>query len=805
VIPVADDAESGIGSIPLGIPDLEGFARLQIYANSTQSQIGCFQAVMSNGQSFSQPQSISAILGGFALLAILASFATAIYGLSIPHMRTHYANSFAVLVIFETYQTIFFSGALSVPWPSVLPAWWSNFAWSAGMVASPNMVESFRSFTGNSGNASQVGGAGSVILNNDGGLRQEIYGRSLDLDTTINLMASRAESQTDYDFSWNGKPLVPGMPMPGTWPGLSGTLSAAAIPPAEAFTIALIWFLVLMLAAVLFVAAAKVFSDFVVRLKVYKHDGLDYFRTHWTGYVAHAVLRVLYIGFFVMTTLALYQFSIDGPAGPTAVAAVVFATLVLGLGGLAAYACFFRLRRGRYQVGSDTLQLESGKLFKTIPFIAATRTSKIGEEEKEAKPRRFGSLPFFRITYVSDDPNQETIHQDEGFIKRFGWLSARYRRTRWWFFAFYLSYQFVRACFIGGGSQTPLPQVFGLFAFEVLALFVIIKLSPFEGNRNTVASVWLLSVAKIITCGLTIALLPEFNVRRIYVTIIGIIIVVVQAFTTLAVLVLTGLGMISTWMSLSRNREKFPRALDNARITYFEHIDGKAKDLPKSQLPEPKPERDITGTFHVKDVRRTSRIDDDMEMTEFPRLEPLHNIPEDNITTDGITNRPSRANSASSRYSTSSLPRAARVHRASWSSRDFAGWDAETNRPSSRRVNHSRSNSLRLQTLNAQGGDAPSIDSRLADTSLRRPMTPARESMEEPRRSISASQGFAVSGSGDKGDTAQFLNEGARSATATARPRADGLRAAEPSPITEEDEPKAPAEPELKLRRHSTG
>ena len=52
---------AGIPAIALGVPDLEGRARLQIFANSTRASIGCFQAVMSNGNSFSQPQIVGSV------------------------------------------------------------------------------------------------------------------------------------------------------------------------------------------------------------------------------------------------------------------------------------------------------------------------------------------------------------------------------------------------------------------------------------------------------------------------------------------------------------------------------------------------------------------------------------------------------------------------------------------------------------------------------------------------------------------------------------------------------------------------
>lgn len=106
----------GIPPIAFSIPDFEGTARIRIFANSTESEIGCFQAVMRNGNSFSHPKAAAPILGAFALAAILASFATAIYGVSIVHMRMHYAHSLSAFVVFETFQSIFFTGALSVNW-----------------------------------------------------------------------------------------------------------------------------------------------------------------------------------------------------------------------------------------------------------------------------------------------------------------------------------------------------------------------------------------------------------------------------------------------------------------------------------------------------------------------------------------------------------------------------------------------------------------------------------------------------------------------------------------------------------------
>lgn len=736
-IPLAPHDVSGIPSIALGIPDLEGLARLQIFANSTQTQIGCFQAVMTNGNTFSQPEAVSSFLGVMVFTAVLASFATTIYGLSIPHMRVHYAHSFSVLVIFETFQSIFFSGALSVNWPSVLPAWWSNFAWTAGMFADDQIVRSVSSFTGNSLNISQVGGAGSVQINNGGGLSQQIYGRSIfdgsplhrDGDSSLNSFTRRAayNASDPYDYTWAGHPRTPGMPMPGTWPGFGGTLSVVNVPPAEAFTICIIWLLVVLAAVAFFVVTAKLILDALVKLKWLKSDGFDYFRSHVWGYTASALFRTLFIAFFTVMTLAMYQFSLRSTAGPTAVAVIIFLIFFVGVGGIATYACYFRLRHGKYETGPDSLRFERGNVFGKIPFIATTRQSNIGEEESSQTPYLFGTIPFIKVKYVDDDPDRDTVHMDEGFVKRFGWLSARYRRSRWWFFAVYLGYQFIRACFIGGAARSPLAQVYGLFIFELIALFIIIKLNPFESNRNTAVAIWMLSISKIVTTGISIAFLPAFAINRIVATVLGIIIVVVQGFVAVAVLVLIILGVFSSWMSLSRNREHFPQTLDQMRINFFEHARACADDFPPRTRQSKKKENARTepqeAMFEVREVRRAPKIEDE-SVDKFPDLEPPHISVTGAGASSSSGGRRSRANSASSRFSVSSLPRTTRVHRASWSSKDIPLWDSEMNRGDQQRVGHSRSSSLRLSGFVV---DAPGTI-----TPVRRPMTPQQEIVEEP-------------------------------------------------------------------------
>ncbi|OTB07326.1 hypothetical protein M426DRAFT_8705 [Hypoxylon sp. CI-4A] len=763
LFPIGPQQVSGIPQIAYEVPDLEGYARIQIFANSSQTEIGCFQAVMKNGHSFSQPESVSTVLSVFTAVAIIASFATAAYGVSIPHMRSHYAHSLSILIIFETYQSIFYSGALSLPWPSVLPAWWSNFAWSAGLVPSPGVIHSINTFVGVSGNGSQVGGAGSTVINNQGGLRQQIYGRSLALNIATQLFMRAPESVKDamrvsvkrqphdpnnpYDYSWNGDPVQPGIPLPGDWAGFTGELSQLRIPAPNAFMVGLIWLLVILGLVVFILVAFKFSLEGLVKLKWIKQDRLEYFRSHWTGYLSLAVLRTLFIAFFSITTLALFQFTIHGSAGPTAIAAIVFVIFMVGVGGLILYALHFRLRFGSFSVDPDRILLRRGKILGGLPVILPIRLSQLKEEELQERP--IGSLPFVRWHFVDHDPDRKNVHQDEPYIKRFGWLSARYRLSRWWFFAFWLTYQFLRACFLGGASSNPLAQVFGLFIIDILALFAMAALNPYEGQRNTVLAVWLLALTRVITTGLSIAFLPDFNLNRIVATVIGVIIIVIQALLTIAVMVLIIIGGISSWMSLSRNQEYFTsERLEGVRIRYFEHIARRATDEPPPPKPESKskiktksgpadtfPELPKEPYFNVTSVRRAPKIEDE-DNSYLAEMNPAH--------IDGVPSsipshmrRPSRSASVSSRHSVSSLPRGARVHRPSWSSKDFSQGQTNQDRsnpPLARRMSggsagHMRSSPVRFPSSLREQVSASSLRS-VSPISSNRQMTPTKEVSE---------------------------------------------------------------------------
>jgi hypothetical protein len=129
-------------------------------------------------------------------------------------------------------------------------------------------------------------------------------------------------------------------------------------------------------------------------------------------------------------------------------------------------------------------------------------------------------------------------------------------------------------------------------------------------------------------------------------------------------------------MSLTRNREEFrPHNLENIRMKYFGHLERKEKDVPPP--PPPVPEEAKEPYFAVKTVRRAPKIEDE-DVDYVPDMADFHPGAASQVSLAGPAGlgRPSRSNSiANSMYSGyGNAPFGARVHRASWSSRDFQNY-----------------------------------------------------------------------------------------------------------------------------------
>lgn len=702
VIPLGQQDIDNIPSLAFSIPDFEGQAILRVFANSTQSEVACYTAVVTNGASFSQPATVGSILGIFTAVAIVASFATAVYGDTIPTIRKHYAHSLSVMVVFAVWHHIYFTGALSMNWPSVLVAFWSNYAWAGGMINVNSMQNSLDKLVGDKGGKTSTLGAagtGTDATNVGGGYNvQSIYRRLVPNELYRDLHSRRFEetllkrdlANTSTGFMWYGNPVRAGLPLPGNYSGFAGTLSEERIPASNAFMTGFIWFLILLLIVGGSVIGFKLILEMLDRFKYVKTERLNYFRSHWRGYTALALLRTCFIAFFIMMFLTIFQFTYSSAPGPVSIAAVVFTVFFFGMFGVSWYALrSYKARFGEWISEADRERMGKSNFAKFIP-LTQTKQGSITAAKNEVRPSQDKETNNVN-TEIPVAPRG--AHDDEEYTKRFGWLASRFRRTRWWFFAAWLVYELVRAIFLAGASGHAIVQVFALLAIEFIAFLAIMAIRPFEGQRLNVIMVYLLGFSKITTVALSAAFDVSFNLPRIPTTVIGVVIIVIQGILTIVLLIAIAISAISSYMSITRNREDFrPRRWAGFRERYFAHLDRAVPDIPlpkRAPRPVEKPEEPKSKQphFSVNSVHRMAKIEDEdpeflADIAYDPRLSQMslslqHQSYVERAAGGAGEVRPggngeSRAASIGSQMShANSLPLAAKMYRGSWSTRDL--------------------------------------------------------------------------------------------------------------------------------------
>lgn len=619
------------------------------------------------------------VLGFLTLVAMIASFITAVYGTETSVMRKHYGHSLSVMVVFAVWHHIFFSGALSLNWPSVLVAFWSNYAWAGGMIYSEYMQNVFNNFIGlNKGNTSQVGAAGTGEANPSlgGGYDiHQIYKRN-NLTETLsarNPMSRRHLVDASSGFTYYGGPVRPGLPLPGNYSGFAGTLALQHIPASNAFLTGLLWFLILIATILVFTSLFILVLQILGNFHCIRRDTFAVLRSQCAAFTTVTLLRTLLIGFFMMTFLTMFQVSYLMAPGPVAIACIVFVGMVFGLGSAAAFAWYSKLDFGRDIFERDAFNVRRTRLMTVLPWCAVSRESKVPRSEDNAY---VAFIPWFTIRSKS---NVKSVHEDDKFTHKFGWLASRYRRSRWWFFIVWLAYEFIRACFLAGASTHPVVQVFGLLAVEATAFMGMILIRPFEGQRLNIVMVYLLGISKVATTALAALFEPRFGVPRIPATMIGIVIIVVQGLLTIVVMIAIVIGAITSYMSVTRDREVIrPAGLNSWRERYFKKMDCEARDVPPQQQPPQPPVKDLSKGpyFRVIRVERVAKVED--EDYEFMREIAVDSVRshtslflEEGADMQASPEQQARAASLQSHGSHTSLPRAARLHRSSWSVQNY--------------------------------------------------------------------------------------------------------------------------------------
>ncbi|EZF31596.1 hypothetical protein H101_04796 [Trichophyton interdigitale H6] len=624
LLQVAPADISEISQTTLRFPDLEGRAVIRIFSNSTRSQIACYASTVTNGVTMSHPQAVGSLLALIIFITFILSLATIIYGEDIMTMQLHYSHSSSLLLAFTVLHHIYFTGAISANWPRVLVEFWSNFAPFAGMIYSKSMQRSIDGLVGADKGDIRILGAnpvGNVSPCLGGYNVTKIYNTSPSNRTfgpfrtglgapvdEQDYHASAPSASLSSAFQWQGQLVDEGLPMPGNYSGFAGTLSIQKIPAVNAFTTGLLWILVLIAALTAVIPVVKVIIELLIHWKVIKGrqaQNLAYFRIHWPEFVLAMLLRSLFIGFGMLSFLALFQFGFGGAASVKTLAAITFLALILGSVSITAYAISYRNAHFTSIPEKRPLVFERRKLLNIIPwFVLTTKGSTVSKEPSTT----LQNYPWWK-SCVHDTGSNESK-----FLLRFGWLLARFKDDRWHFCVIWLMHEFLRACFLGGAVANPISQTVGLLILEITFMICVITMSPFEAKRLRIV-LYTLSFSNISSALLSIPLLAQHNLNRMAAFAIGVVIAIIHSILVLLLLISMLSGIITSYISLTRNRRIPADQLGShpIRMRYLGHVNrgigyhpGAFYSTPGSMSPTPR-----QASFKVHSIRRCPKIIDE--------------------------------------------------------------------------------------------------------------------------------------------------------------------------------------------------
>ncbi|KAF8629196.1 hypothetical protein AX17_005781 [Amanita inopinata Kibby_2008] len=480
------------GRIPViayKIPDLEGFAQLTLTEAGTGKVKACVQATLSNGWSMHQT-AVEWVTAGFAIGALLSALWQSWHPEALA--------PFILLDLFYLYQAIASSSLLSLNYPSNYRSYALNFAWAMGLLSSANIqnsIDHMRHLTGgklpNSSSGSPVG-----LVNR----KLSPYNVPDSKLSSLQILTTRSTEPVTQFFKSLLSPihgglttasdLQSGLAVPGSAVhGMVQTVTAdssnilqAGIPIyvnslhiATANAFMTIFLIILVLSAI---AIAAFVLIYLILFILERQDPRT--RSTWRDlrhdypHLARAwVLRMGLIIFTPCLIFIFYQWTLHDSWLSILLSVIMF-IVVLGLVGHPA-------------------------------------------------------LYTLRFAYMSSPP---LLYSQQRIAASHGPLYARYRVSRYWFFAPFLIASTVKSVFIAFAKANGEAQIIGIMIVESLLLLALGFLRPFETRSANLFSIFL-GIVRLVCSGLLIAFLERLRVNAIPRVLIGFVIVVIFSVTVI--------------------------------------------------------------------------------------------------------------------------------------------------------------------------------------------------------------------------------------------------------------------------------
>ncbi|KAK7207330.1 hypothetical protein BZA70DRAFT_10070 [Myxozyma melibiosi] len=476
---------SQIPSIAFSIPDLDGEAKLELNNTDTGDSSACFQSSISNGKT----AKIEAVTYASAAIAAGALVVSGISSLASAAGSTASAVGFADIMSWTQFMAT--SGMMSVTYPAVYSSFSQNFGWSSALISWKGMqttIDSMRSKTGgNTTYSSWDTTQSTTVLNYKSGaliLLNDSSTSSDDDETSSALRLVRRLTVDGIDLnSSNSTTSDDGsVTVLAKVAGIARFVENLMLPNANAFMTVLLFFAMIMAAIIVAILAFRI----IIEIVAYSRDlpkALENFRHRYWTVLATTLIRVIMILYGTWVLFCLYQFKLGDSW-----ASLVLAGVTLGLFSVILLGFTIRI------------------------FVLARRASK-------------------------SDEGLDELYDHKPWIRRYGLFYGQFKTKYWWFFIPVIGVAVGRSAFIALADGHGMVQVIGQLVLEVLFVFALLILRPFNRRSGNVINVFI-SVVRTVSLICVLVFVEELGVAAETTTIVGVVLIIVQAVLTLLLVLL---------------------------------------------------------------------------------------------------------------------------------------------------------------------------------------------------------------------------------------------------------------------------
>lgn len=496
---------SMIPSIAFNVPDLDGVAKLELFAEDDPNQdLACVQSTVGNGKSMNVP-AVTYVAAGMAGAALGISALGAVVG------GFHVGGASPSPTFGETFgwfQGIATNGMLSVTYPSIYRSFSKNFGFSTGLIPWASMqktIDNFRAGTGGNLTTDSWNYLQNVTLVDDstssnlGNLTKRgvdtmlLYARDFTASVNGSTTAIGNSTSSDNSTSTESRPMH-------YVHGIQAYVEKLSIPQGNTFMTILLFFAIVIAAITVGILLTKVILE-ALALMGNLPKSMNSFRKRYWWRLAKTITNLVMLAYGVWTLYCVYQFT-NGDSWAAKVLAGITWAIFTGILGFFAFTIWHKANQYKKMDGDASM------LF----------------EHKE--------------TWV-----------------RYAFLYENFKKGYWWLFIPSIVYAFAKNALIAGANGHGLVQTIGQIAIECIMLVLLIWSRPYSLKSGNVINITI-QVVRVISVICVLVFVEELGISQTTKTVTGLILIVVQSVLTGVLAILIAVNAIITCVRANPHRQK---------------------------------------------------------------------------------------------------------------------------------------------------------------------------------------------------------------------------------------------------------